>query len=397
LPVDVSVGILRCVRPERSEESIDTRHMGALIGRERLTVAGRTRRRRLMGKMVQARLARSASRVGTGAFMLLSAKWKGVCVAFGMWLVASALAGCAAGGGGMAVPQRFAVEAKPNGIAVRPGDGAIFITDDATSSVLAATGSNRTFARYAAVPAVPGQDRNSLSQLEFAGPRALLVARFGFGTSGALVEIAGSEANTDATARKITTYAGPDPVRRRLGLAVLGPGQVLSTWFVKQGNTRQYGGLSLITYDSASGRATEHTWMTGLIKPVGVAVANGNVYLSDEASNRILKARIDALRAAPQPASSATVIAQVDGPDLLAASRDGTLYTKCGKRGFCRIAADGAVTQLANDFNDARGVALDETRHVLYVVDRGNVSKPMNDTKESHGGSTSEVRVLPLR
>ncbi|GAB7523992.1 hypothetical protein [Paraburkholderia sp. 2C] len=338
--------------------------------------------------------------------MLSSARWKGVCVALGAWLVASALVGCAAGSGGMAAPQRIAVDARPNGIAVRPGDGAIFITDDATNSVLAATDSRPTFTRYAALPAVPGQDRSSLSQLEFADPRALLVARFGFGTAGALVEIASRDANPGASVERVTTFAGPDPVRRRLGLAVLEPGQVLSTWFVKQGNAPQYGGLSLLRYDAATGRATEQTWMTGLVKPVGVAVANGNVYVSDEANNRILTARVDALRAAPQAASSATVVAQVDGPDLLAASRDGTLYTKCGKHGFCRIAADGTVTQLANDFNDARGVALDETRHVLYVVDRGNASKQMSDmkdakdakdAKESQRGSTSEVRVLPLR
>ena len=334
--------------------------------------------------------------------MLLSARWKGACVALGAWLVASAVAGCAAGGGSAAVPQRIAVAAKPNGIAVRPGDGAIFITDDTTNSVLAAT-DRHPFTPYATLPAVQGQDRNSLSQLVFADARTLLVARFGFGTSGALVEIAARDANPDANAGQVTTFTGPDPARRRLGLAVLGPGQVLSTWFVKQGSAPQYGGLSLISYDEATGRATEQTWMTGLVKPVGVAVANGNVYVSDEANNRILKARIDTLRAAPQPASSAMVVAQVDGPDLLAAGHDGTLYTKCGKHGFCGIAADGTVTQLANDFNDARGVALDETRHVLYVVDRGNASTNMNDmkdtkdTKESKSGSTSEVRVLPLR
>jgi DNA-binding beta-propeller fold protein YncE len=347
--------------------------------------------------------------------MSLSARWKGVRVAFGAWLVASALVGCAVGGSSPAEPQRIAVEAQPNGIAVRPGDGAIFITDDTTNSVLTATDNHHPFTRFAALPAVPGQDRNSLSQLVFADPRALLVAQFGFGTSGALVEIAARETNPDTKAGQVTTFTGPDPVRRRLGLAVLGPGQVLSTWFVKQGNAPQYGGLSLISYDASTGRATEQTWMTGLVKPVGVAVANGNVYVSDEANNRILKARIDALRTAPQPASSATVVAQIDGPDLLAAGRDGTLYTKCSEHGFCRIAADGTVTQLANDFNDARGVALDETRHVVYVVDRGNASKHMNEMKDTKGtkesqnesrsesqsesksGSTSEVRVLPLR
>jgi hypothetical protein len=46
---------------------------------------------------------------------------------------------------------------------------------------------------------------------------------------------------------------------------------------------------------------------------------------------------------------------------------------------------DGKVTPLANDFYDARGVALDETRHVLYVIDR------------AAAGATRYVRALPLQ
>ncbi|CAB3755631.1 hypothetical protein [Paraburkholderia solisilvae] len=344
--------------------------------------------------------------------MLVSAKWKGVSVALGMWLIAGALAGCAADTGASA-PRRIAVDARPNGIAVRPGAGTLFIADDATDSVLSAP-DGRGFTRFAALPPVAGQDRNSLSELVFADPRLLLVARFGFGTAGALIALVPQ----DGGPPRITTFSGPDPARRRLGLAVLAPGQVLSTWFVKSGNAPQYGGLSLLTYDAATARATEQDWLTGLQKPVGVAVAGGNVYVSDEAGNRILKARIDALRAAPQPASAATVVARIDGPDLLAASHDGTLYTKCGKTGFCKIAADGTVTQIADDFHDARGVALDETRGVLYVIDRakeaktprGADPKDANSTNHMHSNpdrnpdstqatprGTSEVRVLPLR
>ncbi|CAB3766817.1 hypothetical protein [Paraburkholderia humisilvae] len=335
--------------------------------------------------------------------MVLSARCKRVCVVFGAWLLAGTLAGCAAGAG-PAAPQRIAVDARPNGIAVRVGDGAVFITDDATNSVLAAVDGQR-FTRDATLPPVAGQDRNSLSQLVVADPHLLLVARFGFGTGGALVGIAAGDGNSE----RITAFSGPDTARRRLGLAVLGPGQVLSTWFVKHGNTPQYGGLSLLTYDAATGRATEQDWITGLVKPVGVAVANGEVYVSDEAGNRILKARIDALRAAaPQPVSMATVVARIDGPDLLAVTHDGTLYTKCGKTGFCKIAADGAVTQIANDFHDARGVALDETRHLLYVIDRAKQAndvtgpkdvsgrKDISGPKDAPASGTSEVRVLPL-
>ncbi|GAB2916733.1 hypothetical protein GCM10027093_64070 [Paraburkholderia jirisanensis] len=296
------------------------------------------------------------------------------------------LAACALGGGkgaesaAGAAPQRIAVEARPNGIAVRSGDGALFITDDTTNSVLVAT-DQHSFTRYAALPA--GDANRSLSQLDFAEPRLLLVARFGFGTAGALLGVAGPQ--------QITSFAGPDPVRRRLGLAVIAPGKVLSTWFVKRddqpANAPHSAGLSVLMYDTTTGGAVERDLLTGFGKPVGVAIAHGNVYVADAANNRIVTARLDTLLAAaqPAPAASATVFAQVDSPDLLAADSSGALYTKCGKTGFCRIGPDGKLTQLANDFHDARGVALDESRHTLYVVDR------------AAAGGTSYVRSLPLR
>lgn len=293
----------------------------------------------------------------------------------GACVVAALLAGCAADGAAVA-PQSVAVNGRPNGIAVRPTDGAVFITDDATNSVLSSA-DGHAFAHYAALPAVAGQPNNSVSQLTFTDARTLLIARFGFGAAGALLGMAGPD--------KVTTFSGPDPARRRLGLAVLAPGKVLSTWLVKNGSAPQYGGLSLLTYDAATGNATERDVMTGFAKPVGVVVSGGQVFVADEAGNKIVSARIDALLAAPQPAAAGTVFAQIDSPDLLAADSSGTLYTKCNRSGLCRIAPNGAVTVLANDFHDARGVALDESRRVLYAVDR------------AAAGGTSYVRILPLR
>jgi DNA-binding beta-propeller fold protein YncE len=339
--------------------------------------------------------------------MLSTLRGKVVCHSFGAKpgvalraaCLAATLVGCSTGGSSFA-PQRIALNALPNGIAVRPSDGALFLTDDTTNSVLFAA-DDRTFEHYAVLPTVPGQNRISLSQLLFADSKLLLVARFGFGVSGALVGLDARGPISQGNARRTAALDGPDPVRRRLGLALLAPGQVLSTWFVKQGNAPQYGGLSIVTYDAATDRAAERDLMTGLVKPVGVVFANGYIYVTDQATNRILKARADTLLAAPQPASSAKVVASIDRPDLLAASHDGTLYTKCGTHGFCKIASDGTVTQLANDFHNARGVAIDETRKLLYVIDRAEGSKGTQHLTGSadrqNDGIASEVRVLPLR
>ncbi|WP_158904439.1 hypothetical protein [Burkholderia sp. L27(2015)] len=184
---------------------------------------------------------------------------------------------------------RIAVDARPNGIAIRATDGAVFIADDASNTVLSSSDGKR-FVRYAAVPVVAGQP-NSLSQLTFAHSGSLWVARFGFGTTGTVFEIPALD-----TARAIS---GLNPTRRRLGLAAIGPGQFLSTWFVKNGSLPAQGGLSLITYDevagNAMGAAEERDVMRGLGKPIGVAVSGDKVFVSDQAGNTIVGASLAAL------------------------------------------------------------------------------------------------------
>ena len=270
--------------------------------------------------------------------------------------------------------QKTAVDTLPNGIAVRPADGALFITDDRTSSVLTSRGG--VFTPFASIPVEAGQGK-SLSQITFAQSGALLAERFGFGTASAIFEVSG---NGTAVA-----LSGPDPARRRLGLVELAPGQLLSTWFIKNGNNPPQGALSLVTYDAATHTATERDLLTGLGKPVGIAVSGGNVFVSDQANGNIVKANLGTLLGLPRPLTP-TVFAHVDSPDLMAVDSEGRLYTKCNKNGLCEIAPDGTVSVIANDFQDARGVAIDPVHHVLYAVDRGPSS-----------GGTSYVRSFPIK
>jgi Gluconolactonase len=286
----------------------------------------------------------------------------------------AALTGCG-GDTVTAVPQRVAVSAAPNGIAVRAADGAVFITDDQTNSVLSSP-DGHTFAHYATVPVVAGQ-ANSLSQLSFADAGALMIERFGFGTASAVFSITGADA--------IAALSGPDPTRRRLGLISIGSNRLLSTWFVKNGSAPPQGGLSLITYDPNAHTAVERDLLSGLGKPVGVAVSGDTVYVSDQSNNNIVKASLSTLLGGTQAVAPSATLVQIASPDLMAVDPSGTLYTKCNATGLCRIAPDGTISVLANDFQDARGVAIDASRHQLYAIDRA-----------SSAGGTSYVRIFPL-
>ena len=138
---------------------------------------------------------------------------------------------------------------------------------------------------------------------------------------------------------------------------------MLSTWFIKNGSNPPQGGLSLITYDLAAHTAVERDLLTGLGKPVGIAVSGDTVYVSDQANNDIVKATLSTLLAASQPVRPARRSRRSTAPTCMAADADGTLYTKCNATGLCRIAPDGTISLLANDFQDARGVAVDAARH----------------------------------
>jgi DNA-binding beta-propeller fold protein YncE len=276
-------------------------------------------------------------------------------------------------------PQRIALDARPNSIAIRQSDGRIFITDDKTNGVLSSS-DGRAFAPFAAIPVVAGQ-ANALSQLTLADTGSLLVERFGFGTASAVFQVGAD--------KSVSLLSGPDPTRRRLGLAAIGTGKLLSTWFIKNGSAPATGGVSLITYDESTHAASEHNLLTGLAKPVGIAVQGDTVFISDQTNNMILKTSLSGLINHAQAGGLKTTVIKITGPDLLTIDAAGTLYTKCNLTAICRITPDNAVAEVANDFEDARGVAVDTAHHMLYVIDRAK------DQPKSAGG-VSMLRTIPL-
>ncbi|WP_156393074.1 hypothetical protein [Burkholderia sp. Leaf177] len=297
-------------------------------------------------------------------------------IVFCAWSASAALllAGC--GSAQVAsVPQRVALDARPNSIAIAQTDNRIYITDDKTNSVLTSK-DGKTFVLFATIPPVAGQP-NALSQVTIATDGTLLIERFGFGTSGAVIQVGAD--------KSVSMFSGVDPARRRLGLAVIGPGKLLSTWFVKEGNAPATGGISLITYDETTHAASEHNVLSGLAKPVGVAVLGDVVSISDQANNMILRTSLAGLLDHSRAGGLKTQVVKINGPDLLAIDKTGTLYTKCNVTAVCRISSDNTVTELANDFDDARGVAIDSNHHSLYVVDRA---------KGASG--VSSLRIVPL-
>ncbi|SAK81648.1 Virginiamycin B lyase [Caballeronia hypogeia] len=269
----------------------------------------------------------------------------------------------------------------PNGVAVRDADGAIFVTDDKANAIVMSSqiGSEDApaFSLYARLPGAEGE-RTGLSQIAFAPNGHLLVERFGFGKASAVFDVAPSG--------QVALASDTNAARRRLGLLVLDGGTFLSSWFVKEGDAPASGGVSIITRGTTPRQAVEHDIVTGLSKPVGLAIAGDMLYISDQTANRIYKVDLQSARAASAPVPASDVFATVDAPDLMAASPNGTLYTKCGAHAVCSFSKRGRPTVIASDLKAPRGVAVDVARKRLIVVDRASAPD-----------QPGALRVLPIK
>ncbi|MDR5796559.1 hypothetical protein QCE49_24555 [Caballeronia sp. LZ008] len=284
------------------------------------------------------------------------------------------------------VPQDAAVQTvplagTPNGVAVRDSDGAVFVTDDRTNGVVMTSHIGEedapAFSLYARIPAAEGE-RTSLSQIAFAPNGHLLVEQFGFGTSAAIYDVAPSG--------QVALASDTNSARRRVGLLVLDGGTFLSSWFMEEGGAPAEGGVSVITRGTAPRQVIERDIVTGLGKPVGLATVGDTLYISDQAANRIYQVDLQSARAASAPVPASDVFATVDAPDLMAATPDGRLFTKCGAHAVCSISKRGRATVIADDLQSPRGVAVDVARKRLVVVDRSSApDKP------------SALRVVPIK
>lgn len=279
------------------------------------------------------------------------------------------------------IAQSVPLAGTPNGVAVRDADGAVFVTDDRSNGIVMTTHIGDedapAFSSYARIPAAQGE-RTGLSQIAFAPNGHLLVEQFGFGTAAAIFDVAPSG--------RVVLASDTNSARRRLGLLVLDAGTFLSSWFVKEGNAPPEGGVSVITRGTAPRQVIERDIVTGLGKPVGLAAVGDMLYISDQAANRIYEVDLQAARAASAPMPASDVFVTVDAPDLMAASPDGTLYTKCGAHAVCSFSKRGRATVIADGFESPRGVAVDVARKRLIAVDRSSApDKP------------STLRVVPIR
>lgn len=301
--------------------------------------------------------------------------------AFGLrrWLLAGlastfvALSAC--GGSGSDVdrgPTTLAVSAKLNGLYWDASEGKLYLTDDAANNIRVWDG-DKAFPAYAALTAAPASGA-TLGQLTRTADGTFYVTRFGFGTDGAVVAVpkTGNAFN----------LAGTDALRRRIGITTAPDGSLLDGWFIK-------GGTGAVSQLTVSGQqASERELVTGLGKPVGLAVVGDTLYVSDQNTGNVLSYAWSKVRTQPATLADGKVVATfttLDGIDLMTAASDGTLFFGGSGGKLFQVSPKGDVSVLASGWPKIIGVAYDQPHRRLFAA----VAAP-------DANSTASVRIVPL-
>lgn len=298
---------------------------------------------------------------------------------FRRWLIAgaaSAFVALSACGGGSSVdrgPTTLNVSAKLDGLYWDKSESRLYLTDANANSIRVWDGA-QTFNTYATLTAAPASGA-TLGQITRTGDGTFYTTRFGFGTDGAVVAVPRNGAAVN--------LAGTDPLRRRIGITTAPDGSLLDGWFIKGGS----GAVSQLTVSGPN--ASERELVTGLGKPVGVAVSGDKLYVGDQNSGSVLQYSLSAVRATPATLADGKVVATfttLDGIDLMATASDGTLFFGGSGGSLFQVSPTGTVAKLVSGWPAIMGVAYDEANRRLFAA-----------VAAADATSSASIRIVPVQ
>lgn len=272
-------------------------------------------------------------------------------------------------------PTTLSVAAKLNGLYWDKSEGKLYLTDDTANNIRVWDGA-KDFPAYAALTPAPASGA-TLGQLTRTADGTFYVTRFGFGKDGTIVAVpkGGAAAN----------LSGTDPVRRRMGITTTPDGKLLDSWF-NGGKGIGTGTVSLLTVTGSA--ASESDLITGMGKPVGLAVAGDTLYVNDQNAGKLLSYSWSGVLAKPATLDDGTLVAEFttsDGIDLMTAASDGTLFFGGSGGKLFQVSPQGKVSELASGWPKIIGVAYDEAHRRLFAA-----------VGAADAGSTSSVRIVPI-
>jgi sugar lactone lactonase YvrE len=257
------------------------------------------------------------------------------------------------------------LDGDPNGLYWDAPTSTLFVADDGNNRILTYR-DGAGFSKYADLPSAPASGPG-LGQLVRLADGSLLVTRFGFGSTGDIVQVKPD--------RTTAIVPGLDPSRRRIGLAVAPDGTIYDTYFQKTGS----GYVGAIASVTLAGKETDV--VTGLTKVVGVLATSDTLFFDDQTAGKLFAAPLSA-------PSTMRVVAALPSADLLCVgptTPTTTLFSGGADGNVRAIDAAGTVTVFATGFAAARGVAFDAAARRLFIANHVGTA----------GSNTVEIRPVP--
>lgn len=255
-----------------------------------------------------------------------------------------------------------ALDGDPNGLFWDAASSTLYIADDGNNRILAYR-DGAGISKYADLPTAPANGPG-LGQLVRLADGSILVARFGFGTTGDIVQVKPDKSSA--------IVPGLDPAKRRIGLAVTPDGTIYDAYFVKTGSG-YVGAVASVTL-----AGTETDVVTGLTKVVGVLATSDTLFMDDQTQGKLLEAPLSAPK-------TVAAVADLPSADLLCAGANGSIFSGGSDGNVRAIDGSGKVSVFATGFVAARGVAFDAVNHRLFIAN--HVGTP--------GANTLEIRPVP--
>lgn len=250
--------------------------------------------------------------------------------------------------GSEATPGTIRIDGEPNGLVWDADRSSLLIADEAHDRIFRW----REGTDVELVVELPAAERPGLGQPVLLPDGTIVVAQFHSGIVFRIAPGASPVAIPDL-----------DPTRRRLGLT-LGPGGALyAAYFVHGEDHEHHGAISRIGIDGG-----ELDVVADLRKPVGVVAGLEVLFFSDQERDEVLGVPLSDLTAPPE------ILAHVERPDLVTASADGSIFVTSEDGSVARIGPEGTTEVVASGLAAARGVALDETGHRLFVSEHGETA-----------------------
>jgi hypothetical protein len=225
---------------------------------------------------------------------------------------------------------------------------------------------------FATVPFGFAPNSGDLGQLVKLSDGSILVAVFGFGTTGGVVKVSPAGVSSQIANLNMT--------RRRIGLTVGSDGSTYDCWFIGMSTGTPKGGCSKLDLNGGG----ETDVLVGLKTPIGILAGSTDLFISDQKGGTLYRMPLANM---DSDGGTTAVLAALTNPDLLTFGPGNDIFS--GGDGINRIKSDGTVTQFAPEMRHIKGVAYDPDNKRLFA---GEPDAPFN----ADAGSTAILHILPV-